>query len=188
LKFTAIKTSSAAQVSDAGGLKVLGTDINYIKPDAVCLVKQGSGVAPWLVIVYPLSLVLIAGSFFYRKRRERLSTDVSYARLVRSNQLVRKKLKRAEAQLKKNQQHEFYCSLTQAVTGYIGDIFNLEAQTMTRDQIRSELVKRNVAEETADRLIEIIDQCDHARFSPSQKTFKDPAELLKRVKEILSRL
>jgi Mn-dependent DtxR family transcriptional regulator len=78
--------------------------------------------------------------------------------------------------------------LTQAVTGYIGDIFNLEAQTMTRAEIRAELLRRNVTRETADRLIEIIDQCDHARFSPALKTFKDPAELLKKVKETLARL
>jgi hypothetical protein len=188
LTFTAVKTSPSALVSEASGLKVLGTDINYIKPDASRLASQRSDAPGWLLIIYPLSLVLIGYAFFYQNRRERISTDVSFARLARSDRLVKKRLKQAEAQLKKNQNQEFYCSLSRAVIGYAGDIFNLEAQTLTQDQIRAELLKRNVPADTVDRLIDIINQCDHARFSPALTTFKDPEELLKRTRETLTKL
>jgi len=188
LTFTAVKTSSSAQVNDASGLKVLGTDINYIKPDASRLTPQKSDAPWWLLTIYPLSLVLIGYAFFYRSRRERISTDVSFARLARSDRLVKKRLKLAEAQLKKNQHQEFYCSLSQAIIGYAGDIFNLEAQTLTQDQIRNELLKRKVPAGIVDQLIEIINQCDHARFSPALTTFKDPGELLKRTRETLTKL
>lgn len=188
LAFTAVKTSPSAQVSDASGLKVLGTDINYIKPDASRLVSQRSGAPAWPLVIYPLSLVLIGYAFFYRNRRERISTDISYARLARSDRLVKKRLKQAEIQLKKNERQDFYCSLSQAIIGYAGDIFNLDAQTLTQDQIRAELLKRKVPVETVDTLIDIINQCDHARFSPAATTFKDPGELLKRTRETLTKL
>jgi hypothetical protein len=188
LTFTAVKTSPLAQVSDASGLKILGTDINYIKPDASHLAPQKSDAPWWLLIIYPLSLVLIGYAFFYRNRRERISTDVSFARLARADRLVKKRLKQAEIQFKNTRHQEFYCSLSQAVIGYAGDIFNLETQTLTRDQIRTELLKRQVPVETVDQFIDIINQCDYARFSPALTTFKNPAELLKRTREILTRL
>jgi len=169
-------------------LKILGTDINYTKPDASHLAPQKSDAPWWLLIIYPLSLVLIGYAFFYRNRRERISTDVSFARLARADRLVKKRLKQAEIQFKNTRHQEFYCSLSQAVIGYAGDIFNLETQTLTRDQIRTELLKRQVPVETVDQFIDIINQCDYARFSPALTTFKNPAELLKRTREILTRL
>jgi hypothetical protein len=188
LKFTATRTSPSVAVSDASGLKILGVDINYIKPDAARLSPQSAGVPWWLWLFYPFSLAAIGYSFWFRGRREKLTADRSYARFARSNKLARKRLRNAEANLKKRDQQGFFFTLSQAVIGYAGDRFDLEAQALTKDQIKSALLQKGVSPDTVEQFIGIIDQCDYARFSPSLTDFKDPEELLNRTKELLGRL
>ncbi|MDI6738743.1 MAG: BatD family protein, partial [Candidatus Edwardsbacteria bacterium] len=76
--------TQSAPLVEATGLKVLGTDINYIKPDAKTLKAYSFDPARWPALVYILSLGLIAASFFYRGYRERLATDRGFARKARS--------------------------------------------------------------------------------------------------------
>ncbi len=188
LRFWAIKTSPSVAVSDASGLKILGTDIRYIKPDARKIPGRWAGSPAGLAFIYPLGLLGLALSFWLRRHRVRIATDHSYARRLRSSRLVRKRLAEAETKLKRGKQQDFYCALSQAIIGYTGDRFNIETQAMTKDQFQSELARNDVPVEVIDKLLEILGQCDIARFSPGSMTTKDPPDLLRKTKEALSQL
>lgn len=187
-RFWAVKTSPSAAVSDASGLKILGTDIRYIKPDARSLAGAGLAGTSWLVIVYPLGLLGIIFSFWLRRHRLRVATDHSYARRLRSSRLVRKRLADAEKKIKRGEHQDFYCSLSQAIIGYTGDRFNIETQAMTKDQFQCALAQKGVPAETIEQLLEILGRCDIARFSPDLLTARDPGDLLRKAKETLGRL
>ncbi len=188
LRFCAIKTSPSVAVSDASGLKILGTDIRYIKPDARKISGSWTGSPAGLAFIYPLGLLGLALSFWLRRHRVRIATDHSYARRLRSSRLVRKRLTEAETKLKRGKQQDFYCALSQAIIGYTGDRFNIETQAMTKDQFQSELARNDVPVEVIDKLLEILGQCDIARFSPGSMTTKDPHDLLRKTREALSQL
>ena len=59
---------------------------------------------------------------------------------------------------------------------------------MTKDQVKAGLMDRGVDAELIARIIEIVEQCEIARFSPGMAAFKQPGELLEKAKEVLNRL
>jgi len=188
LECTATGCTPNAPLVEATGLKVLGTDINYIKPDKAEIkpFKQ----QPWWLLGsgYLLSFALLGLSFLYRAHRNKLDSDRGYARKHRSGALVKKRLKAAEKLLQNDPRQEFYAVLFQAVLGYVGDRYNIDTQALSKDQLKAGLLQLNLAPELVDRIIEIIEQCDIARFSPGQAAYKTPRELFERSREILSQL
>src|SRR5207245_9419939 len=119
LEYTATVPAPSATPTDAVGLKILGTDINYIKPDAVTLAVTPMDPPWWPNLMYLLSVGMVGGAFWYRGHTERLQSDRGYARKTRSSGLVRRRLRQAERLLDKRDEKGLYAALTQAVLGYI---------------------------------------------------------------------
>lgn len=188
LSFSASGSATSAPLTEATGLKVLGNDINYIKPDAVALAVTPLDPPWWPNLLYLLSLGMVVGAIGYRAHASRLVSDRGYARKSRSSRLVRQRLKQAEKLLRKHDEKGFHAALVQAVMGYVGDRLNIEAQAMTRDELRLEMERLRVEPETAKDVIEIVDRCEIARFSPGQLEDHDPRRLFERAREVLGRL
>lgn len=178
----------SAPLVEATGLKVLGTDINYIKADAAGLAVTSIDPPGWPNLFYALSLGLVAGAFWFRGHSQRLLTDRGYARKVRSSGLVRARLRQAGAFLKKKDERSFHAALTQAVMGYLGDRFNIETQAMTKEQLQAELERLQVGPETVTAVIGIIEQCEFARFSPGVRTADDPQQLFQKARDVMGKV
>jgi hypothetical protein len=188
LAFTATGSATIAPVTEASGLKVLGNDIAYIKPDATGLSSMPMD-APWWPNAMALASLGVAGlALGYRGHRERLESDRGYARKTRSTALVRRRLHQAEQLLKKRDERGFHAELSRAVLGYLGDRFNLDTHALTRDQLRTGLAERAVAPETIDAVLGIVDRCEVARFSPDDAGGRDPRALFDSVRDVLARV
>lgn len=188
LEFSASATSTSAPMVEATGLRVLGTDIGYIKPDAAQLPITPMGLPWWPNLLYLLSFGMMGSAVWYRGHSERLLADRGYARKSRSSSLVRRRLRHAEALLKKNDEKGFYAELTRAVMGYVGDRFDLDSHALTRDQLRAELDRVQVQPEVSTALIGIVDQCEIARFSPAMAGSSQPNALFAQTRDLLGRL
>jgi hypothetical protein len=188
LEFSASGSATGAPLVEASGLKVLGTDIGYIKPDAAALTVTPMDPPWWPNLLYLFSFGMVGSAFWYRSHQERLLSDRGYARKSRSSSLVKRRLREAETLLKKNDAKGFHAALAQAVMGYVGDRFNVDAQAMTKDQLRSTLDRLAVPADTSAALLEIIDQCEIARFSPGMLGPGDPRQLFERARDVLGRI
>jgi len=188
LELTASGAVSNAPVTEASGLKVLGTDIAYIKSDASSLATTPFGTPWWPNVLYLASLGTIFWALWYRGHRERLLSDRGYARRLRSSGLVRKRLREAEKQLKSRDERGFHAALAQAVTGYLGDRFDLDAQALTREQLRAELDRRRVKPEVAAAVMDVLERCDVGRFSPGALGDHDSGALFQRARDALGQV
>jgi hypothetical protein len=187
-EFSASGSATSAPLVEATGLKVLGTDISYIKPDASALRITPMDPPWWPNLLYLLSLGMVGSALWYRGHSERLLSDRGYARKTRSSGLVKRRLRDAEKLLKRNDEKGFYAALTQAVMGYLGDRFNIETHAMTRDQLRAALEQCRLAPEASAEVIAIVDECEMARFSPAMLERRDPRRLFERTRDALGRL
>ncbi len=187
-EFTASGSAAAAPLTEPSGLKVLGTDIDYIKPDAAALAIVPLAPPWWSNLLYVLSLAMLAGALGYRGHRERLVSDRGYARKSRSSALVRQRLRQAERLLRQQDERGLYAALTQAVMGYLGDRFNIETHAMTKDQLRAALEQHQVTPELTATVLGIVDECELARFSPALLEHRDPRRLFERTREALGRI
>jgi hypothetical protein len=189
LEFTASGSATAsAPLTEASGLKVLGTDIDYIKPDASSLSPVPLSPPAWPNMLYVLGLGLVVAAMTYRGHNERLVSDRAYARKSRSSSLVRRRLRTAEQRMKKKDDRGFHEELSRALIGYIGDRFNIDTHALTRDQLRAELARHEVAPETVTSVLDIVNQCEVARFSPGLATNQGPESLFETVRTVMGRL
>jgi hypothetical protein len=193
LEFYASGAAGRKTVVDAEtGMKVLGSDIRYIKPNRSApfttgLRDWGGSPAWWGWLFYPAGLLLLATGLVVGRHRRRLEQDRGYARRTRSSRLVKKRLAEASRLLEQNKEREFHAALDRAVLGYVGDRFNIEAQGMTGDELRKELQRRGVGEDAVSALLDLIKDCDAARFSPGMAQCS-PRETLGRAQQMLEEL
>jgi hypothetical protein len=186
--FAASGSASNAPVAEASGLKVLGTDIDYIKPDATSLDPMSMDPPWWPNVMMLVSLASIGLAIGYRGHSQRLQSDRGYARKSRSTAIVRRRLKQAEQLLKKQDEKGFHAELSRALLGYLGDRFNLDTPALTRDQLRAALTERAVATPTIEALFDVVDRCELVRFSPGEAGTRDPQKLFDAARDVMARI
>lgn len=173
-----------------GGIRPLREDIRFIQ------IQQPSfrpvdrspveRVEFWLVVVVPLAVV--GGAAGVRRHRDRLQGDVAYARHRRASRLARQRLGRARNLLSVESQKAFYAEAGRALQGFLGDKLNIAEAGMIRDEVRSTLREREVADAVVDEYLACLDVCDRQRFAPSDASSDDMKEFLTRAERAMTDL
>ncbi len=183
---------------DAGtGVRLVGSDIRHIKGNVEVRVSKyefGNRHSAfeirhswWVWLFYPAGLIVLAFGVVLGRHRRKLEHDRGYARRRRSSRLVKKRLAEATRLLEQGRESDFHAALNRAVLGYVGDRFNIEAHGLTGDELRTELVRGGVSEETTTALLDLVKTCDAARFSPGMAA-TGPDETLDRARRVLEAL
>ena len=60
----------------------------------------------------------------------------------------------------------FYEELLKAMWGYLSDKLNIPSSQLNRENIVATLGERGVAESTCNNVIDILDDCEMARYTP----------------------
>jgi hypothetical protein len=171
-------------------IKIVGRDIRYIKPAMTGLKDQGGDLyrnrAFQILQVVPLVAILVVA--LARKRRDRISGDVRYARWRRALRAFRKRLRAAQRLMRTESSPQFYGALSRALTDYLGDKLNLSAGGLTCTQLEEELTQRQVDQELIREVVACLDACDFSRFAPTGARLADMETLLKRTRDLISQL
>jgi len=146
-----------------GGVK----DINYLKTKTPKLSRGETDLykKPWFIALQLLPLLALGFTWRYRNHLEKLQTDVSYVRNKRAAKLAKKRLETASRLLTENNGKEFYAEIAKATLGYLGDKLNLPPASLSKEDIQQELALKKFDEQQINRVIEISDACDFARFA-----------------------
>lgn len=162
-------------------------DIRYIKTEIGETQRIGEILlfTPLYVIVNSLPLAVLAGMVIVRKRRQRLQADVGYARSRTASRAARKRLTKARTLLKLEKLSEFYAELNLVLTAYIADKLNISPHGLTTDSIELLLTERKAGETLVNEVIDVIRQCDFARFASSTLSQADMHNSLLKVEKIM---
>ncbi|MCX7732349.1 MAG: BatD family protein [candidate division WOR-3 bacterium] len=167
------------------GLRVIGSDIRHIR-DRLVRSRGWEQAAGLAVILYPLGFLLLIAGVILGRHQRRLQLDTGYARRSRAFRQARQRLKMAKRALRENRMNEFYGLVRQAVLGFIGDRFNIEAGALTTAELQTELGRFGVDAGLVTELLDTLNLCEIARFSPGAVTC-DPPQLLIKAEQLLSR-
>ncbi|MEO0185070.1 MAG: BatD family protein [candidate division WOR-3 bacterium] len=188
IRFVATGVAQGQPVTDAGGVKILGSDIRYIKPDKT-IIKPGSATVSRLyLLLYLISILIFGTAFLYQRHQSRLLKDRAYARKFMSSKVFKKRFKQANEYLKRNDQKNFYSALSKAITNYIGDRFNLETGAITAEQLKQELLIRGLKSELLEELFDIVNKCDTIAYSPLSSAELSMNELYEKTKNLVENL
>ena len=171
-------------------IKIVGRDIRYIKPSTLVLKDQRGDLyrnrAFQVLQVVPLAAIFAAA--LARRRRDRISRDIGYARWRRAHRLARQGLRAAQRSMQPEHSVQFYGAMTKVLSDYLGDKLNISVGGITRQQLRDELARGQLAEGLIKEVLDCLHTCDYSRFAPDAARLAGMETMLNRVKNLISQL
>ncbi len=171
-------------------IRILKKDILYIKDSPGHLFRSGRAYyrRPLFWLFPAAALVMLLGVWTVRSRKEKLRSDVTYARRVGASRLVRRRFKKACSFLREKDHEKFYGEVHRAFNRYLGDKFCLPSGAVSPAVIAERLQGAGAPPE----LIEETEACfgvfDLARFSGSAGKKKEMTAFLARVERLIGKL
>lgn len=150
-------------------LKVLGQDIRFIHKGQVA--QQGEddiwyGTTSYWSIYALLLVLLIVTLIVYNKHISELA-DTSKMRTKRANKIALKRLKNAGKLRNSEKKEAFYDELLTGLWGYTSDKLNIPLSELNKDNVSEKLSSIDVHAETIQRFLDLLSECEFARFAPS---------------------
>ncbi len=169
--------------------EVLGRDIIYIKDTLGALKPKGVFLCKNKLFILALFIPLLAviASILFQRQKQRLETDIGYARRLRARGAAKKNLLKVQALLKQNSTNEFFDAVFKTLQEYLGDKFHLATASITSDVI-GELRSRGVEEGILQKIGQCFGSCDAARYAVSNISQEDMAGAFELLKEIIAAL
>lgn len=147
-------------------VELLGRDIHHIKTDPA-LAGDGErfprSAAFWTFLALPWPL--LAGTLIWRKRRDALAADAAGTRARGARKSAGLRLKAAAAARSAGDYDAFCAELAAGLRGYLGDRLGLSAG-FTMDAAGQALTAAGAPAELRDRTMQLLADCDFARYAP----------------------
>lgn len=160
-----------ADFTNKENVKVLGTDILFIKTGDTALRQKGNyffGTTAyylWYIIPFLLFIVFVV---IYRKQAVE-NANVAKVKTKKANKVATKRMKLAGKLLSENKVNEFYDEVLKALWGYISDKLNIPVSKLSRDNIEAELSCHGVSEDLIKEFISALSECEFARYAPGNQ-------------------
>lgn len=153
-------------------IKYIGSDIKFIENKNFEIHPKGyfffGSTYYWLLLALPV-LIFIAFVILMR-RYIKLQSNTMLLKHKRATRVALKRLKQANEFMKSNQRENFYQELSRALWGYICDKFSIPLSELSLDMARETLAGKNIDGTIRNKFIEILDNCEFARFAPAEIT------------------
>lgn len=149
-------------------VKQIGQDIRYIKTGDVTLSPKGDFLFGSLVyyLWYVIPFMLFGAFVFVYRKRAIENANVSKVRTKNANKVAVKRLKVSAKLLKEGKKEAFYDEVLKALWGYISDKLNIPVSQLTKDNVEQELGKYAVDTALTGEFINVLNQCEYARYAP----------------------
>ena len=174
----------------AGGqeaIKVVGSDIRHIMTIGK-LKKQGT-----LLFASPLYLIIIIAlvaifciALISYKKIHKFNQNQVLVRNKKATKIAKKRLQNAYNYLKIKDQNHFYEEFSQALWGYISDKLNIARSQLSMDSVREMMTGKNVPEDIVNQFIDLLNNCEFARFAPGDPD-KKMDDLYKKGFEVITK-
>lgn len=167
-------------------IKITGNDIRYIKTNIPKFIPLHNTFLDsnlfWVFILFPIIVYLI---FFiwYRKYKKQMA-DAQGVKRRKANSMAQKQLKIAQEFLSKNEYNPFFEELFKALYGYLSNKLSLSQSELNKSKIEEMLSQKGVELEPIQKIINVLETCEFARFAPvkdekkMKQAYQDAIEII----------
>lgn len=182
-------TVAMPSVYNKENLRFIGRDIRFIKTGPAKLKEEGNYFfGSWLFIaIYTGGLIVFLLGLFVRHQNKKQRADIQLMKNKKANRIARQRLKKSRRFMKENENVAFYDELTRSMWLYLSEKLGIPIAELTKDRAREELMENVVDEKTIEEFLEILDDCEFARYAPSKER-KSMADLYQAAVKVLSNL
>ena len=178
----AVAKASAVGASARSGVKALAGDIRHIKPDKEFLVDWSA--LPhrqwWFFAILLAPFLVLPVIVFYARRKTARFADSAYLRSSVAHKKAIATIK--EAGVTTGDSKQFFALIDQALRGYLGDIWNLPAPSVTKEMA---LEKVN-GQGGGTRIEKLFEAIEVGRYAPVDA--KGKSDLIHEVEKVLSHM
>lgn len=120
----------------------------------------------WYWLIYVILIIALVSAVKLYGRSIARAADVRGMRLAKANKIARKRLKAAYAYMQSGQRDKFHEELLRTLWGYLSDKLGIPVSQLTRENVTAELTRFGASESTCASIIEVLDECEMARYAP----------------------
>ena len=191
---SAVASTHSVGYSNYGGpMRQLDRDIRFMHTGALPNKAASAFILTplyWLAVVLIVALFIVAYVVLRKRINDRNNTVAR--RMRHADKVAVQRLRMAERYMAQGNRHSFYEEMLHALWGYIGDKFNIPVSSLTKEKIREELYRRNVAEATAEQFCEIISRSEEAQYAPSatgemSDVYTEAVEVISKIESAVKR-
>ncbi len=170
--------------------EILGRDIIYIKDTPGRLSRNGQFLSEdrIFIAIQFIPLLGIIFTLIFHKRRERIKTDIRYARRLRAPGEARKNLRQARRFLDLKQSDKFFDVVFKTLQEYLGDKFHLPTAGITSNIVEDFRSGKIIDERLLNMLEGCFGNCDRARYAPASITEGQMINTFELLEEIIDAL
>ena len=149
-------------------VKMIGSDIRYIKTGDINLIKHGEYFfkSPLFIFGLTASPLLFLAFLFLRREHIRRNSDMVLVKKRKAGGIAKKQLALAEKSMKGNNKEKFFINILLALNNYVGNKMNIPAADQSKEKTIEVLKEKNIADETINELVKLMDECEFARYAP----------------------
>ena len=150
----------------------INTDIKplHTKQEQASSIEYGSII--YILLHICLLLLFVCSHIILRKYQS--FSNSAKVKNKKAQKIAKKKLANAYLLINAENSLLFYTELEQAIYQYLDSKLHIETSQISKEQLKGELEKRNIAEHTLEKCIHVLENCEYARFAPpSDKSNKD---------------
>lgn len=155
-------------------IKYLGSDIRHINTNDNKLNVNGVllFMSPLYIIIIILMIIMFVAALIIYKRVNKFNRNQVLVRNKQATKVAKKRLKNAHKHLIDNNQNGFYEEFSQALWGYISDKLNIAISQLSMDTVREIMLSKNVTEDIVNDFVDLLNNCEYARFAPGDPSKK----------------
>ena len=145
------------------------TDILFIKTGDKNLSENHTLVVDtwWYWIIYLLLAGGLVALLIINRHKMKQASDIRGMRLAKASKVAKRRLKLAREFMEKKNSDKFYEELLKAVWGYLSDKLSIPMSQLSRENVASELRDYGASEPLCNDFIDVLDECEMARYTPS---------------------
>ena len=150
-------------------VNIIGSDIRYIQPENFRYKEQGEFLfgSNGFIVAYAGSLAIFLAVFVIRRKKIRENADLAALKNKKANKFAKQRLKIASKYLKEDDKDKFYEETLKALWGYMSDKLGIPVAKLSRENVRDTLRKNQIPEHDTNQFLELLDNCEFARYAPS---------------------
>jgi hypothetical protein len=174
LKFEVEKGDNSQLFTSSEGLskeevQAIGSDIRHIVDNRFELSKKGTTFfgSMTFYLFYIVAFVIAMVTIIVLRKKIKQNSNIALQKNKKANKISKKRLKVAAGFLKEANKEAFYDEVIRALWGYLSDKLNIPMADLSRNTVKETLIKRNIDENIINNFVEIIDNCEFAKYAPA---------------------
>lgn len=167
-------------------VKTQQKDINYIEQETK-LKLINKNIIPksifYLLILVPIILLIFLN--FYNKIIGKKAKNSLEWKNRKANKIAQKRLKSAQKCINNADFDGFFEEIEKSLWGYFADKFQVNAANLSKETISEYFFTHNINDNIKEKFINLLNECELARYAPTKKTNTQIDTLIKKAKTLI---